>query len=139
MHFIAPICRLKKEIKEQKNHIPIHHHHLHPPRPPHLQNLPRQPIVRPQHRPARAIRLDERQLELRAQDAERAARGVDGAVERERGRVALAVGGGEVEVDVRGGKGNGRGFLDDFFEVEGRYDRRAGLVEVVSGNWGVSV
>lgn len=50
---------------------------------PNLQNLPRQRLITPQHRPAGSIRLYQSQLELRAQNLERRLLCINGSVEWE--------------------------------------------------------
>jgi hypothetical protein len=98
---------------------PIPSPYSYPPRPSNLNQLPCRLIIRPQHRPTRPIRLDERQLQLGPQDPKLALRGIYVAEEGELGGVALAVGCAEVEVYEGGFEGDGcRGFVD-LLEIEG--------------------
>jgi hypothetical protein len=99
---------------------------------PNLNQLASRLIIRPQHWPARPVRFDKRQLQLRAQDPKLALVGFYVAEECEGGRVALAVSGPQIEVHECGFEGDGRGGLVDLFEVEGGDYRGGGLVVVVS-------
>lgn len=117
-------------------HLSLNPHQPHkssPLRPSRLDDLARPRIRRPQHRPARPVRLDERHLHLRAQDGIRRLFRVDRAEQLVGVPKALVVGRGQVEVDGGWrGEDDGRLCLVDFLEEEGGVDGRRGLVEVVS-------
>lgn len=103
---------------------------LNPPCPSNLNPLPRPFVVTPQHRPARAVRLDQLQLQLRAQHEVLRALRVDGREQVERLGEPLVVRRREVEGDRLRGEGDLGFFLVDLLQVEGGVDRGGGLVEV---------
>lgn len=87
-------------------------------------------IITAQHRPAGAIALDELQIQLGAQHAERRLLRVNRRKQRISILVALVVRGREVEDDRVGLEFHLGAFLVDFLQVEGDVDCGGGLVEI---------
>lgn len=98
-----------------------------------LDALPIPLIIAAQHRPAGAIALDELQIQLGAQDAERRLLRVNGRKQCICILVPLVVRGGEVEDDRVRAELNLGAFLVDFLEVEGDVDSGGSLVEIIPG------
>lgn len=89
-------------------------------------------IIASQHRPARSVRLGQRQFQLGAQHAELRLLRVNRRKERVCVFVSLVVGGGQIEVDRGGGEVDFCVGLVDFLKVERDIHRCGRLVEVVS-------
>lgn len=96
-----------------------------------LDALPIPLIIAAQHRPAGAIALDELQIQLGAQDAERGLLRVNGRKQSICILVPLVVRGGEVEDDRVRAELNLGAFLVNFLEVEGNVDSGGSLVEII--------
>lgn len=101
-------------------------------RPSDLDPLAGPLVVAAQHRPAGAVRLDQRQLQLGAHDLVLRLRRVDGREQLPGGLEALVVLGREVEVDRVRSELDLCLLLVDLLEVDRCNDGRGGLVEVVS-------
>ena len=100
---------------------------------PNLDPFPTPPIVAAQHRPARPVRLDQRQLELRAQHPEPRLLHINRRKQVVGILVSLVIGGRQIKLDGLRGELHSGPVLVDLFQVKRGVHGRRRLVEVVSG------